>query len=84
MPLLESFSRSGEGYGPVAITPKGLRAFVASPTTLNLLVFDLDRAECSEPSLALVNQYTGDGTLEDAKDTTSLTVVGQPRFHPGL
>ncbi len=34
--------------------------------------------------MALINQYTGDGTLQDARDTTALVAVGPVQFAPGF
>jgi hypothetical protein len=81
---LESMSLPGVGFGLVAITPTGNRAFVSMGDAPGLLVFDAEKEECLPPNQGLLNFYAGDGTPDDSEGSASLTLVGSPQFVPGL
>jgi hypothetical protein len=81
--ILERFTRADERYRAIAIAPNGKRAFVSGDST-SVLVFTPQEANCRDTDPALVNFYPGDGTSQDAIDTTSLTPEGDVSFAPGI
>ena len=81
--LLERYARVGEKYGKVAFSPTGNRAFIpVSPT--GILVLDALDPGCQPPAQGLFNLYSGDGTLDDERQTQPLIAEGGLKFAPGL
>jgi hypothetical protein len=80
---LETLSFPGLS-GEVAITPNGDRMFASGLDRSGLLVLDAEKEECLPPIQGLVNFYAGDGTRDDSRGSSTLTVGGRQKFEPGL
>ncbi len=81
--VLERYAQTGETYRKASFTPAGNRAFIpVSPA--GILVLDALEPECLPPENGLFNLYSGDGTLDDAKEVVALSAEGGVEFGPGL
>ncbi len=81
--VLEEWKHPTEFYRQAIFAPEALRLFLGGPDTHDVLVLQLEDPVCAASQVGLIGSYTGDGTLDDAANVTTLTEHGRVDFVPG-